>query len=109
MNKTARTTANDLKAIWTDLSPSQHSVMVAMLLITGISMGLTFRPHRSSLIPFVPLMVLLMLSSAVMLISSMRGYAGLGTVFKILSLLLLRFIFTYDNAPPQTLFWLCRQ
>lgn len=101
MNKTARTTANHLKAIWTDLSPSQHSVMVAMLLITGISMGLTFRPHLSSLIPFVPLMVLLMLSSAVMLISSMRGYAGLGTAFKILSLLLLGFILTYDNAPPR--------
>ena len=75
--------------------------MVAMLLITGISMGLTFRPHLSSLIPFVPLMVLLMLSSAVMLISSMRGYAGLGTAFKILSLLLLGFILTYDNAPPR--------
>ena len=101
MNKTARTTANHFKAIWTDLSPSQHSVMIAMLLITGISLSLTFRPHLTSLIPFLPLLFLLVFSFAVMIITYLKGYAGFGTTFKILSLLLLGLILTYNNAPPR--------
>ena len=101
MNKTARTTANHFKAIWTDLSPSQHSVMIAMLLITGISLGLTFRPHLTSLIPFLPLLFFLLFSFAVMLVTYLKGYAGFGTAFKILSLLLLGLVLTYSNAPPR--------